>query len=150
MTFEEKLELAREFNKQLVAGNKVNKISTDKMIEQGELQGDDLAELVDIYPDYEIDKAYKVGNIFKLDNLLYKVIQAHTSQANWIPKDLPALYLELMPTNVIPAWKKPTGAHDAYNIGDVVTFEGSTYESLIKANTYSPTEYPAGWKKYAK
>lgn len=35
---------------------------------------------------------------------------------------------------------------DAYNIGDRVSFEGSNYESLIDANTWSPTSYPAGWQ----
>jgi len=38
------------------------------------------------------------------------------------------------------------GAHDAYAIGDRVTFEGATYESLIAANVWSPTAYPAGWE----
>lgn len=45
------------------------------------------------------------------------------------------------------AWVQPTGAHDAYVKGAKVTFEDSVYESLIDANTYSPTAYPAGWKK---
>jgi hypothetical protein len=44
-------------------------------------------------------------------------------------------------------WVQPTGAHDAYNTGDRVTFEGKVYESLINANTYSPTAYPAGWQE---
>lgn len=26
-------------------------------------------------------------------------------------------------------------------------FEGNKYVSLIDANVYSPTEYPAGWEK---
>lgn len=45
-----------------------------------------------------------------------------------------------------PEWVQPTGGHDAYTIGDQVTFEGSVYESLITGNTWSPTGYPAGWK----
>lgn len=44
-----------------------------------------------------------------------------------------------------PEFVQPTGSHDAYNIGDQVTFEGAVYESVIDANTYSPTAYPAGW-----
>ena len=53
-------------------------------------------------------------------------------------------------TNTTPteyaAWVQPTGAHDAYNIGDKVTFEGHLWESLINANVWSPTVYPAGWR----
>lgn len=45
-----------------------------------------------------------------------------------------------------PEWIQPTGAHDAYNIGDRVSFEGQDYESVINANTWSPTAYPAGWQ----
>lgn len=37
-------------------------------------------------------------------------------------------------------------ASDAYNEGDKVIFEGQVYESVIKANTWSPTDYPKGWK----
>lgn len=44
-------------------------------------------------------------------------------------------------------WVQPTGGHDAYKKGDRVSFEGSVYESLIDANTWSPTAYPDGWRK---
>lgn len=51
------------------------------------------------------------------------------------------------PAETIPDFVQPTGAHDAYNIGDKVKFEGKIYESLINGNTYSPTAYPLGWKE---
>jgi len=43
-------------------------------------------------------------------------------------------------------WLQPTGAHDAYQMGDKVTFQGGRYISLIDANVWSPTVYPAGWE----
>ena len=46
-----------------------------------------------------------------------------------------------------PEWVQPTGAHDAYQTGDTVTFEGAEYTSLIDGNTWSPTAYPQGWEK---
>ena len=46
-----------------------------------------------------------------------------------------------------PEWVQPTGAHDAYQTGDTVTFEGQEYKSLIDGNTWSPTAYPQGWEK---
>ena len=46
----------------------------------------------------------------------------------------------------VPAWVRPTGAHDAYQAGDRVTFEGQVYESVIDGNTWSPAEHPAGWQ----
>lgn len=54
---------------------------------------------------------------------------------------------ETPPAETIPDFVQPTGAHDAYKKGDKVKFEGKVYESLIDANTYSPSAYPAGWKE---
>lgn len=38
-------------------------------------------------------------------------------------------------------------AADPVAKGDRVMFQGAVYESLIDANTWSPTDYPAGWKR---
>ena len=38
-----------------------------------------------------------------------------------------------------------TYRHDAYQIGDRVTFEGQTYESTIANNVWAPSAYPQGW-----
>ena len=45
-----------------------------------------------------------------------------------------------------PEWVQPTGAHDAYNTGDKVTFNGRHYTSKIDGNTWSPEAYPDGWE----
>ena len=45
-----------------------------------------------------------------------------------------------------PEFVQPTGAHDAYSTGDVVTFQGAVYRSLIDSNVWSPSAYPAGWE----
>lgn len=39
-----------------------------------------------------------------------------------------------------------TGAHDAYQTGDRVTYNGQIYESTIDNNVWSPDTYPQGWK----
>ena len=41
---------------------------------------------------------------------------------------------------------QPTGAHDAYNLGDRVTYSGRVYESIINGNVWSPDVYPDGWE----
>lgn len=46
-----------------------------------------------------------------------------------------------------PDWRQPTGAQDAYKIGDKVRFEGADWESVIAANVWSPVGFPAGWRK---
>ena len=94
---------------------------------------------------YAVGIAYNIGDIFQYESVLYVVIQAHTSQADWIPSELPALYLAKVPVGVIPDFVQPTGSHDAYNIGDKVLFGGKVYECLIDDNVWSPSDYPQGW-----
>lgn len=45
-----------------------------------------------------------------------------------------------------PQWVQPTGAHDAYQTGDKVTYNGKHYQSTINGNVWSPDAYPAGWQ----
>ena len=54
---------------------------------------------------------------------------------------------EVVEEGATPEWVQPAGAHDAYQTGDTVTFEGAEYVSLIDGNTWSPTAYPQGWEK---
>lgn len=110
-----------------------------------------------VYPVYQVGRAYKVGEMFTHganavgDPQLYKVVQDHTSQDDWKPDTTPSLYVAIgLNDSGYPVWSQPTGAHDAYNKGDVVDYNGTLYESLIDGNTYSPEVYPAGWKVYSE
>lgn len=80
----------------------------------------------------------------------YEVIQSHQTLEMWTPDVTPALWKDVTPVPNIPVWVQPTGAQDAYNIGDKVhfpTISDPVYESLIDANVWSPIVYPAGWEK---
>ncbi|MDD6640946.1 MAG: hypothetical protein PUE66_08140 [Erysipelotrichaceae bacterium] len=89
---------------------------------------------------------YKTNDRLMYNDKFYKVLQDHTSQSDWTPDTASSLYVEIAdPSNEYPEFKQPTGAHDAYAKGSKVTFEGKKYISLIDANVYSPTAYPAGW-----
>ena len=46
-----------------------------------------------------------------------------------------------------PEWVQPTGAHDAYGMGDKVTYNGKHYVSKIAGNVWSPDAYPQGWEE---
>ena len=117
-----------------------------KLIRWDELTSEEMLDLVDDFKEYSVGSFYVVGDIFTLNNQLYQVLQTHTSQEGWEPNNTPALYKPIAPPTVIPEWVQPTGAHDAYGIGDRVIFEGVVYESLINGNTWSPKVYPGGWK----
>ena len=41
---------------------------------------------------------------------------------------------------------QPSGASDAYQVGDKVIFDGDVYVSLINNNVWSPISYPNGWE----
>lgn len=90
--------------------------------------------------------AYAVDQRLRYGDKLYRVVQAHTSQAGWEPPKTPALFVEIAKPGEIPVWKQPTGAHDAYRIGDKVHYPGANdpvYENDVDYNAYAPDVY--GW-----
>lgn len=113
-------------------------------------------EIATVYPAWEANHAYQVGDIISYgtnsagDPQLYKVVQAHTSQDNWRPgAGTESLYDAFgLDESGYPIWAQPSGAHDAYNAGDIVNYNGTLYQSTINGNVWSPDVYPAGWTVY--
>ena len=104
-------------------------------------------EVPELFPNWEVGKAYEVGDRMRYGEQLYKVVQAHTSQADWTPDATPALYTPVAEPGEIPVWKQPTGAQDAYALGDKVHYpdaDGPVYVSTVDANVWEPTVY--GWE----
>lgn len=117
------------------------------------LSNEQAIEVASIFPPYEVGKSYTAGQYITYgtntvgDPQLYKVIQDHISQEDWVPEKSPTLYEPIgLNGSGYPIWSKPSGAHDAYNKGDIVDYNGTLYKSLIDGNVYSPDEYPAGWE----
>lgn len=107
---------------------------------------DTAVDAVALFPEWEVGRLYAVGYRLRYDGKLYKVVQAHTSQADWTPDAVPALYTEVAAPGEIPVWRQPTGAQDAYAKGDRVhwpTAEDPVYESTIDSNVWAPNVY--GW-----
>lgn len=121
------------------------------------LSDESAMEVATIYDSWRAGQTYAAGVFLRYgensvgDPQLYKVAQAHTSQADWTPDATPALYTAVgLDDSGYPVWSQPTGAHDAYNKGDVVNYNGTLYVSLIDGNTYSPEAYPAGWEVFTE
>ena len=112
------------------------------------LTDEDALQAVELFPQWVVEHAYVVGERLQYNGVLYRVAQAHTSQADWTPDITPALFVAVS-LDEWPDFVQPTGAHDAYKKGDKVTFNGKHYISLIDANVYSPAVYPAGWQEQA-
>ena len=46
-----------------------------------------------------------------------------------------------------PEYIQPTGAHNAYKVGDKITFNGKKYVCKLDNCVWSPAEYPAAWEE---
>lgn len=119
------------------------------------LTDDEAVEVSYVYDEWQIGREYKGGEFLRYgtngvgDPQLYKVAQDHTSQADWTPDNTPALYVAIgLDDGGYPVWSRPTGAHDAYNTGDIVNYNGALKRSLIDGNVWSPDELPSAWEDY--
>lgn len=50
------------------------------------------------------------------------------------------------PGEEYPEYVPPTGAHDAYNTGDKVTYKGKKYICKMDGCVWDPETYPQGWE----
>lgn len=46
-----------------------------------------------------------------------------------------------------PEYKQPTGAHDAYRVGDKITYNGKHYTCIYDGCVWTPYAYPQGWRE---
>ena len=96
----------------------------------------------------EVGEPCEANTIYAYGTDKAKCLQSH-NRMHYPIEQTPALWLVIPTVQGYPVWQQPTGAHDAYNIGDRVHFpdaDSPVYESLINANVWSPQEYPAGWQ----
>ena len=107
-------------------------------------------EIANLYPAWEADKAYAAMEIVrrgtneKGNPQLFQVMQAHSSQSGWEPKDTPALYKKIGFTDAgVPSWVQPLGATDAYQVGAKVSHKDKIWLNTVANNVWEPGVY--GW-----
>ena len=121
----------------------------ESVIARGDYNLTDLLGKIDSYhvmgrlTDAERDELYAKARAGARDALGYDVkaeidalwaaVRALQGNAGGATEDAPAEFVQ------------PSGAHDAYNLGDRVRYNGKVYESIIDGNVWSPDVYPAGW-----
>lgn len=120
-------------------------------VQSANLTDEQAMQIADLYPDWAAMKAYAADEIVKFgvnadgETQLYKVIQAHTSQADWTPDTAASLYKKIGFTDDgVSIWTQPLGATDAYMKGDVVSFENQLWKSTVDNNVWQPGVY--GWE----
>lgn len=107
-----------------------------------------LAQPMAMYDEWSAESvAYVLDDIRQYNGLLYRCVQAHTSQATWTPEDAPSLWTRIAdPAQEWPEWIQPTGAHNAYAKGAKVSHNGKRWVSDVDANVWEPGVY--GWTEY--
>ena len=162
-------EIAKEANPN-IAINKLDNIvaelkkeiktAFETLVLSKDLSKEQQENILNQYKPYQVGKEYEENEKFTYKDKVYEVIQAHRSQTTWLPESTPALYKEYLnveiknqdgsTTEIVAEFKQPTGAHDAYNKGDKVLFNGKVYKSKIDANTFSPEQFADGWEEVAE
>ena len=111
---------------------------------------------------YKIDKMYIQGRITEaekteLDNLARQNAKAENSYN--IQRQLDNIFarLEILENKDKPTepgeteeyaeYKQPTGAHDAYKVGDKITYKDKKYICKLDNCVWSPETYPQGWEQ---
>ena len=108
------------------------------------LSDEDALEAINLFPTWKPAKSYLKDERVTFEGILYKCLQAHTSQDAWTPIAAPSLWAKVLipDENVIPEWEQPDSTNP-YMKGDRVMFENKVYESTIDSNVWAPNVY--GW-----
>ena len=119
-------EKAREFVKSLLS---LRDAATDEQA----------VEAPAVYPTWKEEVAYELDERVLYNDVLYKVVIAHTSQLDWTPEESPSLFAKVLipDENVIPEWEQPDSTN-AYMTGDKVMHNGKTWISTVDNNVWEP------------
>ena len=91
------------------------------------LSDEDALEAINLFPSWKPARAYSKDERVTYDEVLYKCLQAHTSQDAWTPIAAQSLWAKVLipDANVIPEWEQPNSTNP-YMKGDKVMFNGAT------------------------
>lgn len=104
-------------------------------------------EFIPLFKNWLTNTQYAVGERVKYDDVLYKCVQAHTSQDDWTPDITPALWV-VVSVEEWPEWVQPIGSQDAYMQGDKVSHNEKHWISLVDNNVWEPSEsVPTLWEE---
>ena len=99
-----------------------------------------------LYPEWKDGMTYTAGDRIVYNDILYKVLTAHISQADWTPDIAVSLFAKVLipDENVIPAWEQPDSTNP-YMAGDKVSYNGKIWISTVDNNVWEPAYY--GWQE---
>lgn len=94
--------------------------------------------------DWVSGERVEVGTRRTYGGKTWEALQAHQTQSDWQPPNVPALWREVVVTPPTGAWAFPV----AYKVGDLVTYQGNTYscrQAHTSISTWTPSAVPALW-----
>lgn len=97
---------------------------------------------IELFPKWKPGIAVAAGERYQHNGKLYRVIQPHTTQADWTPDVTPALFTEVS-LDEWPEWRQPLGAEDAYAKDAKVSHNDKHWVSDVDNNVWEPGVY--GW-----
>lgn len=142
-------EQARALRAKIDAADGTRQVLADAVIapqvKAGTLSDAEVAKRAALFPKWEPGLAVKVGDLLQWDGTIVEVVQAHTTQADWQPDKVPALF-RVYRTPEMTEWR----AGIAVKVGERFTYQGSTYEVLQAHTTqagWTPSGVPSLWRK---
>lgn len=118
----------------------------------GMLTDEQAVKVVALFPLWNPQVTYAVGDRVRYAGNLYRCLQPHTAQETWNPADAPSLWAKVLtdPSGAILPWEQPDSTNP-YMKGDKVTHNGKTWESLVDNNVWEPgaTGTENLWKEVA-
>lgn len=103
-----------------------------------------------LFPIWQSNINYKVGDRVRYEGKLYKVIQEHTSQIGWEPIIAASLFTALLideENNNILAWVQPDSTN-GYMMNDKVIHNEKFWISTSDNNVWEPETVGAPWVEY--
>lgn len=112
------------------------------------LDDDDAIKVAALFPEWAADIDYSVKDKVRYEGKLYKCLQAHRSQADWMPVNAHSLWAEVLPGQggTEAPWTQPDSTN-GYSEGDVVTHNGKRWESTADNNVWEPGAVGASWRE---
>ena len=92
------------------------------------------------------DEQAPKGERVLYNDVLYNVLNDHTSQTDWAPNVAPSLFAKILipDKNVVLEWEQPESTNP-YGKGDKVAYNGKTWQSTTDGNVWKPGVY--GWEE---
>ena len=110
-----------------------------------DIPDEDALEWPELFPNWERNAAYDLGDRVRYQGTLYVCLQGHRAFDWWTPTDSPSLWARVLipDPDQIPEWVQPESTNP-YMTGDKVTHDGSTWVSTVDHNVWEPGIY--GWE----